>query len=368
MRRPIVILAACALCLLAVGPAPRYLEQLRIGGGYGSAPDGGADFEANGDILTDGNVTVKGTITSGGFNDSTLAGYWPLNEGSGGTVRDIGPGENAGTITAGSGGWSDDSPFRHAYNFNGSSINCGVGSELDTRGPQTLTAWIKPSGWGGFGTGTIVSKSDSSSRLDAFWVNQENSCLWFRRRFSGGVGYGGWRSAANSVQLNRWQFVAVTYDHSSASNDPVFYVNGRLVSTVEESTPSGLPLSHPTEPLLLGNTKISIYGFLGRIAEVRFYKRMLSPDEIAGLYRAASESPVFQSLSCAGGNLDVGTSTTARGVVTLNQGGTNAPGCIRLLSPAGTGWYLFVEDDGTLKLHNALPTLNTDGTVVGTQQ
>ena len=54
----------CALVLagavlLGIGANPRYIEELRTGGGYGDSVDGGADFEADGDILTDGEVTAS---------------------------------------------------------------------------------------------------------------------------------------------------------------------------------------------------------------------------------------------------------------------------------------------------------------------
>ncbi|MDX9972715.1 MAG: LamG domain-containing protein [FCB group bacterium] len=371
MRKPILFLAACAVCFLAVGPAPRYLESLRIGGGYGSTPDGGADFEADGDILTDGGVTAKGTVSSGGFADSTLAAHWPLADASGTTARDIGPYDHPGTIVAGSGGWTDDSPYRHAYNFSSTRIECGAAADLDSLGPQTITAWIKPLGWGGNNAGMIVSKNDATL-VDAFFMYQTNACLRLRRRFTGGSGQGTWRSATNSIALNRWQFVAVTYDHSSASNDPVFYVNGVPSTTTEETAPSGLPSSFPSEQLLIGNTKGYTFNFSGRMADVRVYRRVLTSDDIAALYRASSESPSFQTLSTVGaaticGGLDVGVYGSARGVINLFQGGANVPGCVRLMSPGGTSWYLFVRDDGTLKIHSALPTVNTDGAVVGGQ-
>jgi len=53
----------CALVLagtvvLGIGANPRYIEELCTGGGYGDSADGGADFEADGDILTDGHMTA----------------------------------------------------------------------------------------------------------------------------------------------------------------------------------------------------------------------------------------------------------------------------------------------------------------------
>lgn len=48
------------------GSAPRYLENLRIGGGYGSTPDGGADLDAAGNLAADGDLTVDGDAAVGG--------------------------------------------------------------------------------------------------------------------------------------------------------------------------------------------------------------------------------------------------------------------------------------------------------------
>ncbi len=45
----------------------------------------------------------------------------------------------------------------------------------------------------------------------------------------------------------------------------------------------------------------------------------------------------------------------------------NTPATLVVMSPNTTNWWIFVEDDGTLKIHNALPTQNSDGSVVGAQ-
>lgn len=379
MRKPLLILAACGALLLAIGPKPRLIEELRIGGGYGSQPNGGADFEADGDIFTDGNVTVAGTVTGASFADAALVGHWPLNEGTGTSVADIGPYSHTGSIVGGTGSWSEDSPFRASYTFASSRVDCGNAAPLDIMGPQTITAWIKPFNWGGASAGMIVSKNDGGAFSDGWWVYQPNASLRFRRRYSGSY-YGSWRSANNSIVLNRWQFVAVTYDHSSTANDPVFYVNGRVSATVEEQAPAGLAMTFPSESLLIGNEKNLNFAFAGRIADVRLYRRILTADEIQALYRSGSENPTFQTVATAGdatlggdldvsgGDVDAGVTAAVRGVVSAWQGaGGNTPGCLRLGSPNGSAWYVFVEDDGTLRVHSALPATNTDGSIVGTQ-
>jgi hypothetical protein len=62
MRKRIALVGICCLGLLAIGSHPRYLEELRIGGGYGDGADGGADFDNSGNIAADGSVNLKTAI------------------------------------------------------------------------------------------------------------------------------------------------------------------------------------------------------------------------------------------------------------------------------------------------------------------
>ncbi len=54
-----------------------------------------------------------------------------------------------------------------------------------------------------------------------------------------------------------------------------------------------------------------------------------------------------------------------QGNITLWDGTDgNRPGYIVFHSPAGTAWYGFTDDNGLFKIHNAVPTLNSDGLVI----
>lgn len=70
----------------------------------------------------------------------------------------------------------------------------------------------------------------------------------------------------------------------------------------------------------------------------------------------------------SGGFLQCGVSGTDRGTILVYHGaGGNTAGYIRLFSRNGTGYYIWVEDDGTFKISSGAPVNNADGTVVGTQ-
>lgn len=66
--------------------------------------------------------------------------------------------------------------------------------------------------------------------------------------------------------------------------------------------------------------------------------------------------------------LHVGRDGATVGALTLWDGaGGNTPGYAKIHSPNGTAWYVFIEDDGTVKIHNAVPTANADGSAIGDQ-
>ena len=69
-----------------------------------------------------------------------------------------------------------------------------------------------------------------------------------------------------------------------------------------------------------------------------------------------------------GGTVVCGSNSSKQGILTLWDGsGGDKPAYIKMHSPNGTAHYLFVEDDGTVKLHDSVPTDNTHGDVVGAQ-
>jgi len=54
----ILVISCLVLCSVGIGSNPRYIEELCVGGGYGDSVNGGADFEKDGQINTDGGVDI----------------------------------------------------------------------------------------------------------------------------------------------------------------------------------------------------------------------------------------------------------------------------------------------------------------------
>jgi hypothetical protein len=182
-------------------------------------------------------------------------------------------------------------PCEGSTSFDGTDdyIDCGSDSTLDQVfvGGGTLTAWIKPSSDGENNYGRIFDKSTATSGADGFYflVTDESSgnCeLRFAHGFDSTVGF--WDSTA-TVALNTWNHVAVVYDNSSTSNDPIFYINGVSVTVTEGGTPAGTVANDSSQTLFIGNNTGNARTFDGSIANAGIWSRALSVEEINSVMR-----------------------------------------------------------------------------------
>ena len=69
------------------------------------------------------------------------------------------------------------------------------------------------------------------------------------------------------------------------------------------------------------------------------------------------------------GLLDLGTTTSIQGIITVHEDSTGStlPGTINLKQVDGGNGYIWVDNDGKLRVHTAAPTAHNSGTVVGSQ-
>jgi len=68
------------MALPTLGAHPRCLEEMRIGGGYNSTPDGGVDIDKQGNIAADGDLTIGGDLKVNGV-DTTWSVFLSAREG-----------------------------------------------------------------------------------------------------------------------------------------------------------------------------------------------------------------------------------------------------------------------------------------------
>lgn len=233
--------------------------------------------------------------------DSGLAGYWKL-DGRRPTViaTDSSTNANTGTLTNGP-TWTTGQ-IGGALDFDGTNdyVSAGSPTVLDDMGPITVSGWVNADT---MGTTRIINKSGAGfasgwifrlCNSDGANCPSTGNTLNFAAGFSGLAGR--WYAPANSINTGQWIFVAVSYDRSSLSNDPVFYVNGAKVTTTEAATPSGTYLSDASASLHIGADSDGTSGFDGKIDEVRIYNRILSSDEVSQLYRLTTPTSVDTGL------------------------------------------------------------------------
>lgn len=264
-------------------------------------------------ILSQAEVTAlyyQGTTATG------LVGQWKLDEGSGTSVTDSTGNASAGTISGGATYTSNVfmrprqlvRDFGTCLNFDGiddiaSITTVSAQNDLTT---ITLAAWINPRSFGESSSGRIFSKASGlTGRWRLGMNNSGGTRLNFVAQWNGGS-TGNWASPVGSIQLGVWQHVAVTYDMTSTSNDPLYYINGVLVSTTETSAPSG-SLTADDANAYIGNDSTTARTFDGLIDDVQLYNKVLTQAEITALY--------YQGQTASGlvgqWKLDEGSGTTA---------------------------------------------------------
>jgi len=214
---------------------------------------------------------------------SGLVGLWSFNgpDMSGVTAYDRSGQGNNGTLTNG--------PTRtigkvgQGLNFDGVNdyVDAGSGGSLTNMTAMSIVSWIRPSTFATHNQGAIIYKNwyFATCRVGC----GANNVLKFNMSFDG-AGNATWISPVNSIKLDEWQQVVVTYDRSSTLNNPIFYINGVSTSSTQILPPVGAAVSDAAGSLYLGlDTNLS-WLFSGSLDEVRIYNRILSAAEVKQLY------------------------------------------------------------------------------------
>ena len=324
-RIPLGILLFCAAGVLAIGPNPRYLEELRIGGGFADPVDGGADLDKAGNISTDGSITVEGdlavgkneaidhsvSVISGPTNDTRIDLY-DQDSNNGGVIWFDGDQDmlRIGTRSA-------SSVPTDALEISKGSAKVKLLGDLDVVGDLTVLP-------------NVFSVDAATSQIGMGITPVQKLHIY--------------SPTTGSVRI-RLQNDDGFGDIATHENKIVFFgsdgaIRFRIETFVNKSFQRIVPNVDSTWD----------FGGVGE----RWAKLWAVTGDFSG------DVDVF------GGDLDVGSDGVTRGVVTAWDGGDGAsPGVLRLASRNGTPYYLFTEDDGTIRVHTALPTLNSDGTAVG---
>ena len=217
-------------------------------------------------------------------------GEWLFNDFAGSSLTDASDYNSTGNLSGAV--WTDDTYEEPALIFDGVDDYVSVASHTDRNnifaGGGTISAWIYATSWGESGGGHILSKKDASDVNGwSLYMGGRDTALYFRRNFSDSDG--SWRTPTNSMTLNRWHHVAVTYNDSSTSYDPAMYIDGIARTITEASTPAGIAQSDAPYGLVFGNdTSAGGASFEGLIRVVGVYKRILRASDVIELATTCS--------------------------------------------------------------------------------
>jgi len=105
---------------------------------------------------------------------------------------------------------------------------------------------------------------------------------------------GKWTIPAPSFGV--WSHLAITYDHSGVSDDPLIYLDGISQTVTKTQTPVGSPVSDAAADLTVGNRSVLDGQYEGGMEGVRFYDRELSASEILTIFNAEGADGIVDGL------------------------------------------------------------------------
>lgn len=156
---------------------------------------------------------------------------------------------------------------------------CPATPDLELSGTFTIEAWIYPHDWGIFqtlGLGRVVDKMNISLYLVNSYLSLNRHSLALQMIHDDGtVSYS--NSPENSLALNEWQHVAVTYDGQANVS---MYINGAQQTVTHRTPPSGSIRENRDEDVVIGTSPDHGWTYLGLIDEVRIWNRTRTAEQI----------------------------------------------------------------------------------------
>lgn len=189
---------------------------------------------------------------------------------------------NDGTDTSISYSTADIIGNAATFNAVNSKIDCGVGASISGLFGATnggwLTLWFNANSDGEANVGHLIEKRTPPSRGYQIIVSNETAGklkVSLTQETSGTTG--AWETAID-IPINKNIRLDIFYDGQSATDDPIFWINGieRSITNgllTESSTPTGT-IDHDTtsDTLVIGNQTDQTVTFDGEIDEVRLMK------------------------------------------------------------------------------------------------
>lgn len=207
-------------------------------------------------------------------NHLGLVGYWNFDDGAGTHATDLSGNQNHGTLT-GPPSWVTGVRGKALnFQFADDDVNLGSDASVDNISPLSVCAWVYPTSYDGGAFPTLVQKtSDGSNGWVLYLMNTGSFGFWNNLQ--------DYREAATTgVGLNEWTHICATWNGLNGIAGIVLYVDGQSV-TSSGAAASG-SANDAARTLRIGSGGFSHF-FMGRIDDLRIYRRQLSAAEIAGI-------------------------------------------------------------------------------------
>ncbi|MBI4091257.1 hypothetical protein HY419_00730, partial [candidate division WWE3 bacterium] len=312
---------------------------------------------------------------------------WRLDEKTGTNVSDTSGSGKTGTITTGTSSKWISGKFGGAYDF-GTSTSGGKAqsaSSFSTFTTVTEEAWIYPRTMGEGNVGRINGIGTGGSpqfRFDFSGTASANN-LRFTAFFNSGTTNINWTTPSASITMNAWSHVAVTYDGSSTSTNPIIYING-VPQTLTETTsgsPSGSISSLSNVPWVAGNGTGQGSTFVGRIDQARVFDYIRTPAQIKwGMDRGGAIAH-WKIDECQGTTINDSSGNSLSGTLTVGASGEDTVGTCATSSTAwgngvtgklnysidvdGTDDYIEVSDPSSGVLDPIYDSIDSDFALSG---
>ncbi|MFO7619377.1 MAG: LamG-like jellyroll fold domain-containing protein, partial [Thermoplasmata archaeon] len=198
-----------------------------------------------------------------------------FDEGTGTMANDTSGNWNNGTLWGPS--WTYPGINGTALSFDGNDdyIIVPYGPKLNVNMSMTIEAWVKPTGWDEFDR--IIGKADATGTNNVYALGVGSS---------GGIYYALWKTGAQhyidsaaSLNLNRWNHIAGTWDGSTMR----IYLNGvQQPETINVSA----PMDTTDKNLFIGMRPDGQQKYEGALDEIRIWARALDSTEILNAYNS----------------------------------------------------------------------------------
>lgn len=168
-----------------------------------------------------------------------------------------------------------------SFNSGDNRIACGTSDGLlPYNAALTISAWIYPtSDTSNGGDPKIIDRDNNVTGIVYLGLSQTNK-LYF---FVNGVTALSRFSVANTLTLNTWQHVAVTWDGSNTSTNVLMYINGIQVTYGSNGTNGSALITNTGSTTYIGNEADFIRPFIGRIDEVAVWNAVMGSTTINSL-------------------------------------------------------------------------------------